>query len=1054
MPLWESQKPTEHSFTANKVFLYELSANIFMNGNTWDSVLRQKAHYQLFNLALRFQQQCIECGGQLFIETVRTTINSVIAYRFWVVLATSELTEQFLASWLSVTVTGNNENDGQPEKKKRKTIEKLDYEKIVTQNDLCKAFGIYRQCNTFMSISFDQNTSDLNNVVNLLDPTLRFDLNSDSYDLFGVCDHQRKIESYLSGGFFKIPQESDFRHIRAGFIETANDLLGYYLPNERPTEYQLLMARQSLAHASGFSSANTHIDPTQIEDIAQDTSGENINILRNILQECYPQMENTRSKNLEIMTKESTSFNTLVNLQAEMTTLFSNETNGIPTAYHAVLNEKKKRMKQLRTVNQSAPNKKDMSAIIASKIFFREQNPEFTTFSSLLLQIVIGATEIYGFVPAQRFFWLHLFCRSHSVLWNSVGAIGLIIAPGPPETGKSDAARKWLECMCSAMQNVEDGQSALVHHAMDPNQDLRCRFKDEMQCNKDLVGTASKTEQTLASNGVLRTSRLVFDKDESRFKKEVTAKAGRGMTVTCTNMLDQVSAALKSRACIIPVPFQPNLEKHEQASTLASISKQSTTAMLRNGFIRFCQSLTCLQSEIWYREAAGIFQIDTRMVTIFKSIMNCEKDCGFQLSARRIEDLINLATSLWALDMGHRWEIVGGDVGFDPVKHTAWLISNAYLRMEHVVAAVGITTGSTSIKRQLHDVQLTIRDSIEVIDGSLTIYDKDSDYILLQTTKADLTRTLINTHANLGDGIAKTIFESIENGSTNGKNNIKYVRVDKEERVAILIEYLNLIRTKTDNLIIGELQQIIDEYPSLYHHSLDNQYYVFTPLVRKCFNENTDDLDAYAPLKSISTLGRTAIKTSKTIFERVSTKYNGKKIPMWVFGSMHVRIPTDQDQINSNEETFTDPETGEVFIDQEKNGILAVHKSVFDMKFNTYTENEQFIKLAKKCLLVAGGYEDKKIVCGIACDQKSPLVVDLSEDDDIDATTEFRNPCYTNPNTINTLLGSFEYETDSVFPHNQKYIHWDKTSNLENLIRTDVIKKWKDDDGFQEVLDL
>ena len=546
----------------------------------------------------------------------------------------------------------------------------------------------------------------------------------------------------------------------------------------------------------------------------------------------------------------------------------------------------------------------------------------------------------------------------------------------------------------------------------------------------------------------------MFDKDESRFKKEVTAKAGRGMTVTCTNMLDQVSAALKSRACIIPVPFQPNLEKHEQASTLASISKQSTTAMLRNGFIRFCQSLTCLQSEIWYREAAGIFQIDTRMVTIFKSIMNCEKDCGFQLSARRIEDLINLATSLWALDMGHRWEIVGGDVGFDPVKHTAWLISNAYLRMEHVVAAVGITTGSTSIKRQLHDVQLTIRDSIEVIDGSLTIYDKDSDYILLQTTKADLTRTLINTHANLGDGIAKTIFESIENGSTNGKNNIKYVRVDKEERVAILIEYLNLIRTKTDNLIIGELQQIIDEYPSLYHHSLDNQYYVFTPLVRKCFNENTDDLDAYAPLKSISTLGRTAIKTSKTIFERVSTKYNGKKIPMWVFGSMHVRIPTDQDQINSNEETFTDPETGEVFIDQEKNGILAVHKSVFDMKFNTYTENEQFIKLAKKCLLVAGGYEDKKIVCGIACDQKSPLVVDLSEDDDIDATTEFRNPCYTNPNTINTLLGSFEYETDSVFPHNQKYIHWDKTSNLENLIRTDVIKKWKDDDGFQEVLDL
>lgn len=1056
MPLWETQAPSESSYVANKVFLFELSANIFMNGNTWDSVLHQKAHYQLFNLALRIIQQSIETGGQLFIETVQSTINSIIAYRFWVVLGTNDLTDQFLASWLSVTVTGDGENEGQPEKKKRKLLEKLDYEKIVTQFDLCKAFGIYRQCNTFSSISFDQNSIDLNNIVNLLDPTQKFDLNAETYALFGVSDQQRKIGPYLTDGTFNIPTEarSNFRHIKSGFIETANDLLKYYLPNERPTEYQLLMARQSLAHASGFSTANTTIDPTQIEDITQDSSGENINILRNILEECYPQMENTRTKNLEIMTKETTCFNTLINLQAEMTTLFSNETSGIPTAYHAVLNEKKKRMSQLRTVSQTTPNKRDMSAIIASKIFFREYNPDFTNFSSLMLQIVVGATEIYGFVPAQRFFWLHLFCRSHSVLWNSVGAIGLIIAPGPPETGKSDAARKWLECMCSAMQNVEDGQSALVHHAMDPNQDLRCRFKDEMQCNKDLVGTASKTEQTLASNGVLRTSRLVFDKDESKFKKEVTAKAGRGMTVTCTNMLDQVSAALKSRACIIPVPFQPNLEKHEQASTLASISKQSTTAMFRNGFIRFCQSLTCLQSEIWYREAAGMFQIDTRMITVFKSIMNCEKDCGFQLSARRIEDLINLATSLWALDMGHRWEIVGGDVGFDPVKHTAWLICNAYLRMEHVVAAVGITTGSTSIKRQLHDVQLTIRDSIEVIDGSLTIYDKDSDYILLQTTKADLYRTLINTHANLGDGIAKTIFESIENGSTNGKNNIKYVRVDKEERVAILIEYLNTIRTKTDILIIGEIQQIIDEFPSLYHHSLDNQYYVFNPVVRKCFNDDVSGLDAYAPLKSIASLGRTAIKTSKTIFERVSTKYNGKKIPTWVFGSMHVRIPTDADSINPGEETVTDLETGEIFIDQEKNGILAIHKSVFDIKFNTYTENEQFHNLASKCLLVAGGYENKKVVCGIACDQKSPLIVDMTETNELETNIKFRNPCYTNPTAINTLLGSFAYDIDSVFPHNEKFITWDHTSNLENLVRKDVIEKWKDDEGFSDVLDL
>jgi hypothetical protein len=160
------------------------------------------------------------------------------------------------------------------------------------------------------------------------------------------------------------------------------------------------------------------------------------------------------------------------------------------------------------------------------------------------------------------------------------------------------------------LQLVTDTSSAKAYTADDKDSDLRCKFTDELQISKDHSDTDAKAQQTLISNGVIRTERMCRD-DDGHFRLVKTPKAGRVTHVTCTNDLDNVPAPIKSRACIVAVAAQSDADRSASASTLASVGSSVKSIAVRDAFSLFCQTLACMQV-CWGRgmltAAAACFQ--------------------------------------------------------------------------------------------------------------------------------------------------------------------------------------------------------------------------------------------------------------------------------------------------------------------------------------------------------------------------------------------------------------------------------------------------------------
>ena len=101
-----------------------------------------------------------------------------------------------------------------------------------------------------------------------------------------------------------------------------------------------------------------------------------------------------------------------------------------------------------------------------------------------------------------------------------------------------------------------------------------------------------------------------------------------------------------------------------------------------------------MQGDFWGLEAAGCFEVDDRMLTVFKCVANSLKNIP-ELAPRKMVDIGLVARSLLALSLCSEWhrQGKGAEHAFDKVQQAIWFRENAIIRMEHVVAAVGIATG-------------------------------------------------------------------------------------------------------------------------------------------------------------------------------------------------------------------------------------------------------------------------------------------------------------------------------------------------------------------------
>ena len=106
---------------------------------------------------------------------------------------------------------------------------------------------------------------------------------------------------------------------------------------------------------------------------------------------------------------------------------------------------------------------------------------------------------------------------------------------------------------------------------------------------------------------------------------------------------------------------------------------------------------------------------------------------------------------------------------------------------------------------------------------------------------------------------------------------------------------------------------------------------------------------------------------------------------------------------------------------------LRVHKSFFEYgKRDDDAEKQR--KVFAACLKIAGGYEGKEVIIGLASDSQNcaKITVDTEQIDVV-----IKNPMHVPQNDLEDLLGEEEIPSDSIFPSNKHRLELDNNSALE-----------------------
>ncbi|WP_341247456.1 hypothetical protein [Nereida ignava] len=1025
MPLAASQAPSQGVLTPSVVLMVELSGNLYGSwGTSFADAINMPQHQAMLSLWLWVWDRAIESDATVFLETVvdaREATDPVKphCFRLWVPLTESALM-QFVTNaagampmWI--------ERD--PQQFKRPRLEpRAGAARLQTRAHVLSALRAYHGAvalaDVGTAVSVDGEALPQNHIVTMLDARRRLQRCQRAYCDGGVPEWQRQHTAYLgSGGRLSFPDEvvrrGLVRELRPGFVRRADHMLVRHLPHLAPSAAQTAQAQCAVAHATGCDDVELATDPTAYSSLRAATGADDVCALEALLRDIYPIIERVKQRNRRRIASCGLQA-VAAEIVKELDTLYSIQVTGVPDVYTSLRQERARRLQAMRGTGDDVTD----DVRLARKMFWRGLNPTLTTWGNTMASIVGGICTAARMLPAQRKLWLLLFLRSHKCTANHVGSNAYIIAVGPPETGKSEACKFWLACMPNALQRMNDGQSAKAHTAHDPEGDMRVCFQDELQEHVNGDNNNDNAKQTLISNGLLVTKRLQ-KQDDGSFALEETKKAGRALTVTCTNNLCDVKDAVKSRATIVAVPAVRHGAAHTSAATLASIGTSKANA-LRAGFALFCQAIACFQVDFWALEAAGTLAVDDRMVLLYKTIADkMLPERG--LSARKMVEIRHLATSIMVLDLCCAWHRFGQGRGSDgsAAGQVVWFARNAVVKMEHVLAAVGVSTDSTCVRSELQAVQNTLRGMVRMDVVGYPVMSADQTGYVLATSRRRLQDDVADSNTALGQGLTKTLLRSIQQASTDGRPNVRIDVDDRQEVVLLNRAYAATFVSPTDEKLLAALALQVAQATDAWH----GDYHVFRSSVRHMFTDTSENGARGTLLRGVT---QSELRLALAI---MGDRRNEKGEPQWVLrDSCAVARVTAHDVPGS----VVWPD-GTRRVRKVEQCVLLVDKRL--LGGTTDVDTSPLSALYQTCLAVAGGYEGKQVVVGLGPGARGMATIGPAKGR---VSVEVCNPLHSDKADLQLLLGEDVGPDDSVFPRSAKTLCLTENSHCERQCFADL----------------
>jgi hypothetical protein len=978
-------------------------------------------------------------------------------YRLWLPLTENELMTfvsecaTSLPEWVLEEPAAKKQKRGEPV-----VLPTLTSRHVDRRSSLLPIFRLYREARGTHLLSVDTTPVDTlgtappNHLITLLSAEQYFSAPETiaKMALLGVSATQSNLGRYIHSTVGSTTFVLEFpesvveaglvRRFDPGFLSTGDDLLKYLLPSKIPGKHQLHVTIESALNATGARhTMDQSVDPVRVRTDATDKfidphmygpiadtgdSAYGATSLEAMLDMVYPvtaRIKMAYIRRLAAVTTRTQTEQLVQECVTECRTLYSAAVDGVPTVYHTLLKEMHQNLVVMRANNHCSP-----PIMLARKMFYRSHPKGHTRFCATIMGMCAGICNIMRLMPAQKKLFLSLISRSFGICRNHVGAHGFLIATGPSETGKSKACELWMACLAATLKSVNDGRSAKAYTAHNPDADLRCEFQDEM---KDLLNEDSanvKAQQTLLSNGLIVTERLVRNND-GNFVLDKTANACRKLTVTCTNCLDRVPDAIKSRASIIAVPAMQSGPKENTAATMAAMGMHSQDR-ISSAFKLFSQSLVSLQAAYWSIEAAGaIPEINDTMILLYKTIANIYPNVP-ELSARKVGDIRHIATSLMVLDLTSRWyrQGVGADHDFDPTAEVLFYGLNSVIQMQHVVAAVCISHDSTNITHEIQQVKETIKDMIRINNQYEAVISPEGDYFVLTTTRIKFPEDVAMANTALGPGLSKTILKTIHQGVTNGLPNIKYDAVDGKETVMLNIAFIADTNTPTEHRILDSLRTLCLNR-ELFSISFDEEYYVFKSSTRDAiYHPTTTTSRRTFPKLAACTGGQLRLALSLLKERRVlSTNAAAWSIPDQLPCASFKSAPTD----------FTTPSKtrpGQHMVIRQEVMPLVVHKDLIHNPDTIDPAAKDATVVYNTCLSVAGSYKNQGVFAGLQTVGGNTCNLLRVDNEEIDITVD--NPLYITPGSLDMLLDIEEVSANAVFPSDQPTIHLTHTSRVEH----------------------
>ena len=964
-------------------------------------------HLKCLRLLTWSLSRAIEAEVTTFVETVRSQTDTEVpsSFRLWIPLVGDQV-DRFITSCAAAMPVWQENRDP---KRPRIPLRAGSCKNIPLKRDVHAALATYVGGGSFSDVTVGpiiDNEIPSNHIAQLLAAAPQFARQHATHQVNNVPSRARHLSMYVketdAGHTLELPGDGSVIEVRKMKLNDGDELLNYLLPHVRPTEADMAANLAAMEHATAADCCDALPETQTANGVG---IGLDEGVLESLLRVVYPVLDRVKAANVRRI--QETGFGPIrTRIANEMNTLFSLSVPGTPSVYSSCMNELKDRLKELRT----SPTTE--SAKLAQQMFFRKQSANMTSSSSVLAGIISGACGAARLLPAQRKLFVLLYLRSHKIAANQLGSNGCIVCCGPPETGKSKACQVWLSALPRALVQVKDVVSAKSYTAMDHSADLRACFRDEMHelARKGATDDPNtKAQQTLLSNGILMVERLVRDPDGIDYRLVKAPKAGRMMNVFGTNSLNEVPAAILSRATIVAVPATKG-KCHHSAATLASIGESKANA-LSEGYLKFCQVLAAMQVDYWAAEAIGALDVDDRMVLLFRLLAEAKNQ--LTMSARKMVEIRHMAISIMVLDLGSRWYRYGEGAkhDYDRAEQIAFYAENSVVKMEHVLSAVAVATMSTNIDHELHTVVLALRSLIKLnAAGEPERFSGDNQFFALNTSRRRIFDDVAARCPALGDGLGKTIFSALQKEQTSGKPNIKYMTDDMgHEHTLVNAAYVSKFTSGSEHEILKGLEQ------EPWQPSWCGRFRVYRAGVRARY---TTILEADGRSPALSSLSEDDMKVALSMLRARKTKENGRDVSVW---SERERCDT----------AWKAPGSAHANSDGKvrKSEVqpLCVHHSLFDPSENGLnSKNHSFFV---DCLAIAGGYEGKRVVVGIGPQHRGAATVDVPKEHEVSITVD--NPMSVKEGGLSELISDDAIPSDTIFPSDAATLTFTHDSNAE-----------------------